>query len=247
MCVTTDAEPNDTSVNAVAVGTDGDAEEMQEICGPNDIDIFSFQAFEGEKITSTIEFTHDDGDLDMELFAPDAADEIDSGGSATRYGLSVDDNETIEHTAQMDGTFYLKVYGYGGEGNTYTLTNLVEEGQTCTDGDTYAGNDSRANAAEIEYSSPYTDLQVCGGATDWFTFVPFLPDDWVIVSVEVTNGNLDDVTLKLWDDTDELATGMRNGSELSLDHILSGNEGDLYISVEAAADVDYTLTLSQII
>lgn len=246
MCVTTDSEPNDDSANATAIGTDGDPEPEQEICGPTDVDIFTFQAFEGEQITTTIEFSHAEGDLDMKLYGPDKAGEVDSNGSATRYGLSVDDNETIEHTVQTAGTFYLRVFGYGGDGNTYTLTNLVEEGQTCTDDDDYAGNQARADAAEVEYGS-YTGLKVCGGTGDWFTFLPFLPDDWVIVDLSVTTGNLDDVILKLWDGTNELATGMRNGSELSFDYILSGDEGDLYISVEAAADVEYELSLSTII
>jgi len=77
-----------------------------EICG-GDEDWYLIDATGG--LTVRIDFAHADGDLDLEAVAAD--------GRVLDRSAGVQDSETVE----ADGPFYVRVYGYSGAENVYTI------------------------------------------------------------------------------------------------------------------------------
>ena len=104
-------EPNDTPSEAAEVG-EGTFENLM-IC-ENDDDYFEIN-FSGNSLTVRIEFTHDQGDLDMELYRGSEMEERSQG---------TDDAEEI--TAQGGGDYSLRVYGYNGASTGYRLITLID-------------------------------------------------------------------------------------------------------------------------
>ncbi|HJL20417.1 MAG TPA: hypothetical protein RMH99_32420 [Sandaracinaceae bacterium LLY-WYZ-13_1] len=62
------------------------------------------------EITVRIDFEHDDGDLDLEL--------LDTDGASLGTSTSVQDTESVT----ASGPLYVRVYGYRGAANAYTIT-----------------------------------------------------------------------------------------------------------------------------
>ncbi len=99
----TDAkEPNDTQ--AAAVAASGTVTDLR-ICAADE-DWFSSAAGG----TVRIEFTHSNGDLDLEAY--------DASGS--KVGSSTSTNDSEEVTVPAGGS--VRVFGYNGAKNSYTLT-----------------------------------------------------------------------------------------------------------------------------
>ncbi|MBI4614603.1 MAG: pre-peptidase C-terminal domain-containing protein [Planctomycetes bacterium] len=101
-------EENDTreTAKAVARGTHGDLK-----C--NDDDWYSIQLSAGQSVTFTIDFVHSQGDLDITAHGP----------TGTQAGKSdgVTNTEKVTVTASAAGTYTLRVYGYSGAKNAYSL------------------------------------------------------------------------------------------------------------------------------
>jgi hypothetical protein len=100
----TDAAEPDDSAGAAHPAADGTTSGLQ-ICA-GDEDWFSLSGAR----TVRIDFTHADGDLDLAAY--------DAGGAQVDVSQSVTDGEQVAVPA--GGT--VRVYGYGGATNTYTLT-----------------------------------------------------------------------------------------------------------------------------
>jgi len=77
-------------------------------------DWFLVWAIPGQPIQATIDFTHAQGDLDMELYDDDLQLEDDS--------TTVDDDEEIWFLPAEHGAFYVVVYAYAQSNNVYDLT-----------------------------------------------------------------------------------------------------------------------------
>lgn len=99
-------EDNDNPSQATALGS-GTHTGLQ-ICSADD-DYYQFTA--NGSLTVTINFEHDNGDLDMALF---------SGSEEVGSSQGTDDSETV--TASGTGTYTLRVYGYSGAANSYQLS-----------------------------------------------------------------------------------------------------------------------------
>jgi len=65
-----------------------------------------------KRVKIDCQFTHADGDIDIELY--------DSSGNLLISASGETDNEYIDFTVSGSGTHYIKVY-YGNQGNTYDL------------------------------------------------------------------------------------------------------------------------------
>ena len=104
-------EPNDTPSEAGEVG-DGSFENLM-ICENND-DYFRIN-FSGNSLTARIEFSHDEGDLDLELY---------KNGDQIERSWSTSDFEEI--TVTEDGLYNLRVYGYNGASASYRLIVLFD-------------------------------------------------------------------------------------------------------------------------
>jgi hypothetical protein len=65
-----------------------------------------------ERVKVKCQFTHAEGDIDMELY--------DSIGTLLAESSSVNDNEIIDYTVSNSGTYYVRLF-YGNTGNSYDL------------------------------------------------------------------------------------------------------------------------------
>lgn len=91
---------------------------------PQDVDFYSVPVQSGQAVTATISFSHQDGDLDLYLWAPG----LDPDGSQpTLASESYDDNETITYTAAAAGTVHLAVIPFQGAQAPYTLSLVVAQ------------------------------------------------------------------------------------------------------------------------
>ncbi|MDA3862751.1 MAG: hypothetical protein PF689_02675 [Deltaproteobacteria bacterium] len=84
------------------------------ICGPDFSDWFEVSPTDAMALSASIEFTHDDGDLDFTLY--------DSNFEAVDGSAGIDDIEEVIFTAEAGTTYYLEVVGYSGATNSYELT-----------------------------------------------------------------------------------------------------------------------------
>jgi len=75
----------------------------------------------GQTVTVTIEFTHQDGDLDLFLYNPGNCVGYLTGSSSST------DNESITYTATSGATYYLMVTGFWPNTiNDYVLDVVVQ-------------------------------------------------------------------------------------------------------------------------
>ena len=151
----------------------------QVICG-EDPDWYSLDLIAGTEATVRLLFDHANGDLDAVLYDPD--------GRSVASGTSVDNNETIEHTPAVSGTYTLSVYGVDTERSTYVMQLEMGVPVMCDD-DRVEPNDSHANAEPFR-PELYRNLTFCG-EPDWFkTDVPDGHELQVYISY---SGNAPDV------------------------------------------------------
>jgi hypothetical protein len=90
------------------------ASHSNEVAKDKESDYFAFQIKKGEKVTFTVTFKHDTGDLDLEL--------LDAAGDSLDTSEGTDNSETLSFTAQEDTTLNLRVYGYDGAKGAYKLS-----------------------------------------------------------------------------------------------------------------------------
>jgi len=67
----------------------------------------------GETIDVTINFTHANGDLDLELY--------NSSGTRIDYSTSTSNQEIVSYTISSSGYYYIRVFGYQGATNSYGM------------------------------------------------------------------------------------------------------------------------------
>jgi hypothetical protein len=102
-------EDNDSAGTASSI--DSSSNDLM-VCSGDD-DFYRITVPSGSSITATIDFEHDDGDLDMHLYD-------NSGEDMLRSSTSTADSESV--TAQGPGTFIVRVYGYQGAQASYSLS-----------------------------------------------------------------------------------------------------------------------------
>lgn len=113
-------EPNDFPINVPTV-TPGTYD--MELCPCRD-DWFAFQVAMGDRIHAVIDFTHADIDIDAKLFlsGPDGSGITEP---AVATSTTTTDQEAIDHTAAMAGTYFLRVYPFRDEDDpagSYSIT-----------------------------------------------------------------------------------------------------------------------------
>ena len=104
-CIDTSTEPNNTQDSAFELLGTGLITGW-DICYAGDVDHYSITLKAGQKLSVTVEFTHDRGDIDAALLDPD--------GLVVRQSRSEDDNEKLDlGVIAKDGTYTVGVYGFG--------------------------------------------------------------------------------------------------------------------------------------
>jgi len=112
---TSPATPGESVADAplTPVGTHG----PYEIAGTQE-HYFGVDLSEGDRLTATIAFDHDDADLDLTVQSPNG-NEIASSNSTT-------DDESVTVTASTDGTYTVHVYPYSAGTARYDLSVGIE-------------------------------------------------------------------------------------------------------------------------
>ncbi len=123
-CTNDAFEDDDTLATARTTTYPTHTASNQTIC--TDADWYEVPLFDGEIMTVDLTYTYANGDLDLTWHNSAGVDL--SGGQ----GTSSDDNEHYVFTAPATGcsagcNYYVKVYGYGGDSNTYGITIAVTD------------------------------------------------------------------------------------------------------------------------
>lgn len=117
-CATCDddvLEPND---DTGAPRVEPDRFDGLQIC-PGNPDFYGIYLRRGDTLLVRLFFTDADGDIDMQLLAPDRE-------TSLARATSVTDDEMIEHTATAEGPHVIRVYGLGDAQNAYSMDVQVD-------------------------------------------------------------------------------------------------------------------------
>jgi hypothetical protein len=121
-CTDDSSEPNDVPAEAAGIW-DGQALDDLVVCA-NDDDWYTLYLYTGERLIVDATFTHAAGDLDLKVYSegvtPDTLAEHQLASST-----SSQDNEHVEYLVTQAGSYYIRVYGYGGASNTYSLLATI--------------------------------------------------------------------------------------------------------------------------
>lgn len=194
------------------------------ISDANDVDWFTFQPPTGATVRVTINFIDADGDLDMKMFAGD--EQVDS---STRWSS---DRETVDTTFDGIEPVTIKVYGYDGATNDYTLDVAFEGGldfgPPCDD-----DNETRETAFDVQAGS-FWGLALCANdPEDWFR----IPATVGAGTVRIEQGGGDNLSMELYRSSGALVeTAATNGPTEELDM----PAGVLYLRVFGGV-ADYSL------
>lgn len=160
-CMPDRFEPNETA--AAAAMTNGGALTGMTVC-PGDQDYFAVTLGQGDNVDVTLSFVHGEGNLDVELLAPNGQVVANSAGTLG--------TETISYVATAPGTYIAHVIlarDTGAiPGNTYTLTIRANIAPCAVDQD--EDNDSDGNASLI-LPGPRNGRNVCLGDEDFYDVI----------------------------------------------------------------------------
>lgn len=164
-------------------------------------------------------FTHADGDIDIEVFAPDS--------SVIARSDSQTDNEMIDYNASLPGgTYFIRVYG-ANLGNTYDLFRVANRD------DSFEENDSRETASDIEafkqlrLSTEDTPTQ---GDDDWYRVVAEEADSILVLEINYADAE-GSIYYELYDSNGNKLASDITGDELKYLQYALPSTGDFFIRV----------------
>ncbi len=170
-----------------------------------------------ENLVVDLQFTHADGDIDIQV--------LDENGNGITSSAGVVDNEYINTILSGGGTYYLRVY-YDNAGNTYDLQwNSLE-----IIDDNYEPNDTLEDAYDLS-NYPETWLRNLDGAGIQYD------NDWYKISVEEGFEKLvldletdDEISLTVYDEEENYINNFYIYESETIEDILPGG-GDYYLQV----------------
>jgi Cys-rich repeat protein len=231
-CLGDDAfEPNDTSAQAVVLDlpAPGPDEYPGLVSCLDNQDWYAFPLQAGDTLRVRIDFTHSQGDIEMQLLGPTGAS-LASSTSSSNY-------ETVEVTHSTAGLHRVRVYHYSGSSgrtNGYQMTVTYFPGgvdPTCAD-DPLEPNNTAASASPLGQS--LAQAVVCGGNQDWYA-IPVSAGEWVRVLVDYLpeTGKHLAVTLFGPNGTTQLGTDTGSASRRSLQVVgLAQSAGLFYLRAQ---------------
>jgi len=224
-------EDNDSQAAAtlVTAGTYGG-----QICTADE-DWFAVNLNAGDTLDVNLLFTHANGDLDLQLRAPD--------GTVLRTSASVDDNEEIlGYVVANAGRYALRVRGYSGAENSYRLSIAVTPVVPVCPEDGYEDNDTQATATT--YPGDPVVGQICAGDVDFFK-IALNVGDALTASLAFTHAD-GDIDLYLYGPTGNLidwSVSTTNSESIAYTATAAGTYAVRVFGVGQAENA-YTLTLA---
>ena len=238
-------EPNNTFLTATELGvvrghgTVENAELSIHETGDEDWFAFELAAAAGRGHYVAIEFDHEEGDLDLELY--------DAGGELVAWSAGVDDVEEIGGEGLLAGEYVLRVFGYDGDTNPeYT----VHYNAPTADGDFAEANDSIETAYDLgglEGFHHWQQLSIHESDNDdWYVFD--LADDagWVHFAAILFNHDQGDLDLALYDAEGDEVDYSASTDDFEMIWLGGLESGTYYLEVYGfAGDVnpDYTMVI----
>ena len=192
-------EPNNTLATATDLGEfsgHGDVNDTGLSIHENgDEDWYRFElsSVSGRGHFVRIEFDHEQGDLDLELF--------DEDGQWVTGSYGVGNSEEVSGSTLDSGTFHLRVYGYDGAVNPeYSISYNM----TTAEGDFAEANDvlaDRWDLGQVEGLAYWDELSIhAPGNDDWYSFELTDEADWVHYAAILFSHDQGDLDLVLYDD-----------------------------------------------
>ncbi|MBT9555092.1 MAG: hypothetical protein IV100_03635 [Myxococcales bacterium] len=208
-------EPNNTSATATAL-TVGDYENLS-LCDttsvPIDVDWFRIALAPGQTLSITLDFEHDDGDLDLALFAEgDTTAALAVSDSAT-------DQEVLVYTADKTETVLVKIFGTGQSVFQSLYTMVVSTGGLDCDDDDREPNDTKLQPAALPASGDFPGLMFCPADLDFY-------------EVELTCGQIFSASLTYTPEAGDLELALYRESNLdtpvAISEAVGGTEAAFY-------------------
>lgn len=197
-----------------------------------DDDWFSLPVKVGETVTADATFSHAGGDVDIALYDP--------AGTFVASSTSVTDNESVSHFATTTGTYAVRVYGYNGAQNSYSIEM---NRSACPPDDPFENNDTRATATALAFGSPVTG-RACPSDDDWYSFT-LAAGQHVVATTDFAHAD-GDVDIQLYDPSGVARAASTSVSDdESLSHI-AATAGTWSVRVYGfnGAQNGYTLTVT---
>jgi len=195
-----------------------------------DIDCFKFEIdADGSKDNQIgINFNHQQGDLDIELYKADGTTFVDSSEGVSNV-------ESISLTGLTKGVYYLKVYGYDGAINpNYELFINAPQNSTGDWAEGTSGNNSNTtayNLRDVEGLQTWDTLSLHNKTdVDWFKFNILNQanvNNYVSIQFDNTQGDLD---LYLYDATGNTLLGKSETAD-GLEKVKLTNTAGNYLGV----------------
>jgi hypothetical protein len=209
ICVADEFEPNNSKTAAVDVAA---GVHTATVCTSSDEDWYAVELSRDDEISVTLDFVHDDGDLDLYLYGPVATSVLETC-SVAYYGslecsereeqpcecrsIGTADREELVGIAEESGTYYVRVDAFGTtapKNNLYTVT--IEVDRNCIE-DPLEGDvpSTQATPAVLDFGEEltlaHTDLQLCYD-DDWYQVdIPACARLVAQVDFEHDDGNLE--------------------------------------------------------
>lgn len=220
-CTEAGLEPDDSRPRALAL--DG-TQSAGRVCAA-DTDYFTFTLSFATTVTITARFVDATGDLDMRL--------VDAAGATIDSAMSVTDDEVIVE-ALTAGTYGVRIYGYGGSSNTYTMEATL---QGCTPDDAFEDNSAVSRATPIGTAA--ISAARCPGDDDYYAIRLSTGDslDATLAATGVTMSLVSATTGALL-----VSDGASGGNRRLQASGLAAGRYALRVTGTGAARVAYTLT-----
>ena len=182
-------EPNNTSPMSATLEPNTRVEGLT-LC--DESDWYSFRAFEGDMISISLEFTHDEGDINLRLYTPSNEVLQLSGGQ--------EDGESLSRTINETGVYFAEVFGAGrGVFTEYALE--FERVRNCPEDDSEE-NDTFDQATVLDPATTgLSDRFVCEADDDWYA-IGLYTDETLEITLDFAAQD-GDLTLELYDLTGE--------------------------------------------
>ncbi len=198
-CTDDGLEDNDDAASATMIAPP--IAQAGQAC-PVDDDYYELTAFSGETIVVIVEFSHAEGDINLQLF--------DSGLSVVADSLSTTDDESISYSVPSGGTFFVHVLNVNDTGsavgNPYDLDVSIGNAATCPDDTLEEDDDPASNPTVVSVPNSYAGLTSCDVDDDWFAIDVSAGD--VLQAFASFSHAEGDVDLHLFDlSTNEVGTG----------------------------------------
>lgn len=231
MCTDDSREDNDETDSASAFSspiTNG------VICSGDD-DFFRVTAAARSRVTATLDgFVHSAGDLDLQI--------LSGSGSIVAASEGTSNSEVADACAGTEGFVYVRVLGYDGAANTYSLNAAVEPNVCCTD-DAFEPDNTRTTARAI--SGTTFAGSICPANDDYLSFTT--TSSRTVTATIVFDGTIGDLDLDLYDASGILLADSDSVTSMEqIVHVVPAGTFTLRVHgwMDAAAEYTGSLVLS---